>query len=478
MSRLIRNIRYSLIEQAILSLHIFVSVALIRYLGSEQYGIYSYYLSVAGIASVLTFGGFGGLYTREIAQNPRNENLTSALLLLNFFGALLATGTLFIYYAIYADSEGLSPVLMAFMALSTFACLKNTLRDFFIARQDFGIATTLNLSLFGVSMVLKVGGIMTGLPLWFFFFLSALDSILAVIVFGTAYGWRRIVAFGNVIERVRFLFRNGWPLLLTGLSILIFMKIDQIMLYHMRTVQEVGAYASIMWLIEKTFIFIGIIMTAFFPYLSEKHGSDQGQYLRAVRIGHKLFSTVCIPIAVFFIANHEAVVTRLFGREFAIDSTALSFLAGAMLFVYWGAINQKVLVVTNALRLDFFYAGCSAIVSLILNYLLIPRYGMVGAATAFLAAHSFYFWAQIFIRSYRRYNYYILLSIPAPLLMALASLLVSRLFGDGIILQTLLYLGTYTLLLTLVLRMGLSDEYTTIARLFFTKLIRFSQGAT
>jgi O-antigen/teichoic acid export membrane protein len=475
MSRLIRNIRFSFIEQAILSLHIFVSLALIRYLGPEQYGVYSYYLSLAGIASVLTFSGFSSLYVREIARPPRNEDLTSALLLLNFFGALLTTAALFVYYAIYAGSDRLSPVLMAFTAVSSFACLKNTLRDFFVARQDLGIATVLNLSLFGVSMALKVGGIVTGQPLAFFFFLFALDTVLAIIVFGTAYGWRRAVAFGDVREWTGFLFRNGWPLLLTSLSILIFMKIDQVMLYHMRTEKEVGAYASIMWLIEKTFIFIGIIMTAFFPYLSEKYRSDHEQYLRAVRVGQKLFSTVCIPIAVFFIANHEAVVTRLFGGEFAIDSSALSLLAGAMLFVYWGAINQKVLIITNALRLDLFYAGCSAIVSLVLNYLLIPRYGMIGAAAASLAAHSFYFWAQIFIRSYWRYNYYILLSVPAPLLMALASLAVSRLLGGGIILQASLYLGTYALLFTLALRVGISDEYDTISRLFFTRLMRFGR---
>lgn len=472
MSRLIGNIRYTIVEQAILSSHVFVTLALIRHLGAEQYGAYNYYLSVYGIASVLTFGGFSGLYVREVARAPSKDALTSSLLLLNALGALLACAALWIYYLIYRDSDRLSPLLMLFTMLSTFGCLKNTLRDYFIACQNLRLAVILNVGIYLFNTALKIAAILTGQPLAVFIFLFAVDAAVSLAIFGSAYGWRHIIRFDGVLERAGFFFKNGWPLLITGLSILVFMKIDQVMVFHLRGAREAGAYASMIWLVEKTFIFIGIVMTALFPYLSAQHQGDRAQYLRAVRVGHKLFALIAVPMTVFLIPNRAAVLDRLFGHDFASDPDALVFLASAIPFVYWGAINQKVLVVTNALKLDLLYAISSAVLNLALNYVLIPRYGALGAGVSMLASHSFYFWAQFLVRDYRNYNFYMLLSLPLPLLASLCCLLLSQRLPGGIIVQALAYAAVYAALIALALRAGISDEYATLSRLFLTKAIR------
>lgn len=472
MSRLIGNIRYTILEQALLSTHVFVTLALIRHLGPEQYGVYNYYLSICGIASVLCFGGFSGLYVREVARTPARDELTSSLLLLNVAGSVLACAALWIYYLIYRQSDHLSPLLMAFIMLSTFGCLKNTLRDFFIACQNLRLSALLTMGMYLFNTVLKIAAILTGQPLTVFVFLIAFDAAVSLAIFGTAYGWRHILKFDGTLERMKYFFRNGWPLLITGLSVLIFMKIDQVMVFHLRTAREAGSYASMTWLIEKTFIFIGIVMTAFFSYLSAQHAGDRPQYLKAVRVGHKLFSLVCIPMVVFLIPNRAAVMNLLFGQGFSANADALIFLAAAIPFIYWGALNQKVLVVTNALKLDLLYASSSAVLNLGLNYLLIPRYGALGAGVAMLASHTFYFWAQFLVRDYRSYNFYMLLSLPLPLLASLLGLLLSQLLPGGIIVQALAFLAVYAILIALALRAGISDEYATLSRLFFTKAIR------
>jgi O-antigen/teichoic acid export membrane protein len=472
MSRLIGNIRYTILEQAVLSTHVFVTLALIRHLGPEQYGVYNYYLSVCGIASILTFGGFGNLYVREVARTPAKGALTSSFLLLNGLGSVLACAALWIYYLIYRDSDRLSSLLMAFAMLSTFGSLKGTLRDFFIACQNVRRATLLTIGVYLFNTALKLAAILTGQPLPVFIFLIAVDTVVSVVVFGTAYGWRHLARFEGVVETVKFFFRNGWPLLITGLSILVFMKLDQVMVFHMRTEREAGSYASMIWLVEKTFIFIGVVMTAFFPYLSAQHAADRSQYLKAVRVGHKLFALVCIPMVVFLIPNRTAVLDLLFGHRFSGNSDALIFLACGIPFIYWGAINQKVLVVTNALKLDLFYAATSAILNVVLNLLLIPRYGTLGAGAAMLVAHSFYFWAQFLVPDYRNYNFYMLLSLPLPLLASLLGLLLSRLLPGGIIVQGLVYVAVYAALIASALRAGISDEYATLSRLMFTKAIR------
>jgi len=472
MSRLIGNIRYTLVEQTVLSLHVLVTLALIRHLGPERYGIYSYYLGIAGIVSILTFTGFSGIYVREVARTQAKDALTSALLLLNCLGALLSSAALWIYYLIYKDSDHLSPLLMACTMLSSFNCLRSTLRDFFVARQDMRRAALLNISAFLLNMALKVAAILTNQPLSVFFFLLVVDALNSVAVFGTAYGWRNILVFKGVLEKAKFFFRNGWPLLITSLSILVFTKLDQVMVFHLRTAREAGSYASMVLLIEKSFMFIGIVMTAFFPYLAAQYASDRAQYVKAVRIGHKLFSLVAIPMTVFVIPYRTEVISLLFGRDFAGNADALIFLAAGIPFVYWGAINQKVLVVSNALRLDLFYAAASAIINIALNYLLIPRYGTLGAGAAMLAAHSFFFWSQFLVREYRSNNLYMLLSLPLPLLAALAGLLLSRLLPGGVIVQGLAYIAVYAALIALALRARISDEYATVARLLFTKAIR------
>jgi O-antigen/teichoic acid export membrane protein len=478
MSALIRNIRYTALEQAVLATHVVVSVALIRYLGPEQYGTYSFYLTLSAFSSVLTFGALETLYVRDVARHgDEGGTHTGALVALTLGGTLLSWVALAVYWFAERDNPRLSFLLLALTALTQLICFRNTFRSYFIARQAVPLAVMLNLGVYVFGVSLKVGGIVARQPLEYFFVLMVVEALAGGVVFGIAYRRTSGLRFEGAPQLIASMFRRGWPLVFASLAGFVILRVDQIMLFYMTSERELGRYASMMWLIEKTFVFIGIVMTAFFPYLAEKYRSDREQYHRAVRIGHKLFSIVVFPLVVFLVANHAAVIRVLFGEEFAVDSHALSYLALALLFIFWGAINQKVLVVTNALKLDLFFAGSSAAVGVVLNFLLIPRYGIAGAAAAWLGAHSFYFWAQFFISGYRAYNAYMLAGLPVPLAMSLVCLAASRLV-EGVIPQTLLYFSCYFVFLAAVVRVPVSEEYGTLGRLFLTKMVGLGRAGS
>lgn len=472
MSILLKNIRISFIEHLILSSNVLITIPFIRYLGPERYGTYSYYLSLAYLFSVLTFVHFESLVVKELSQTESRNELIFASLVLNIIGSFFVFLSFFIYYEIYKDVENISELYIVLVALTSYNSVRNTLKIAFVAKQRIGIVAKLNITLFAISSAMKILGIVLKQELDFFFYLMVIDSILGVGLFSIYFYKEYKFNSNNLIKHIHFLFKHGWPLLLTGLSVLIFMKIDQLMLYHMRGSHDAGLYASMMWIMEKFYIFIGILLQALYPYLSEKYTTNKKQYHLSVKIGYKVLSLFVIPIIVFIFFYHQVLVMLLLGEKYAEASHTLAILICSLPFVFWGALNQRTLVITHALKLDLIFASLSALLNVVLNFLFIPLFGIAGAAIATFAAHSLYFWMQIFIKSRRLYSKYILYSIPVPLFSSLICIGIINAFDFHVLFKLVIYALIYVLIVLIYSRSKWAFQYGAINRLFLQKFIK------
>ena len=117
----------------------------------------------------------------------------------------------------------------------------------------------------------------------------------------------------------------------------------------------------------------------------------------------------------------ERIITIFYGKDFLSSSPALCVLIWAEVFVFMGVVNNSILISANKQKIDPIFTGTSALVNIILNLILIPKYSYTGAAVASLIAYSAGPILGYFIPATRIYSrcmlYYSLKPILASLIM-------------------------------------------------------------
>jgi len=209
-----------------------------------------------------------------------------------------------------------------------------------------------------------------------------------MIVFALAYFGKR---YPQVLKRkgsitkplVKKLFAFAIPVFIGGIGGLVIGYMDTLMITVFRTLPEVGLYqvaqptASILWM------FAGALTAVFFPMVSELWVRRERALLsRALYFLIKFSFVLVIPVALIFIAFPGIIIRLLFGEGYLAGATALQILAGvaivytpfAILLSTVGGIGKPI-VGTKVV-------GAMAGLNLVGNSLLIPPYGIEGAAVA------------------------------------------------------------------------------------------------
>ena len=468
LSKLVRNIRASALEYAATAVSVIINLLVIRHLGAEQYGLYTYCLSVVAVlSSVLGLGCFDQVFLREAA---RGEEDTAALVWAMFWqrglGVLLVLLGLLVYYFAIEGHDGVDLGLL-FLAWTTgVVFIKDTFRMPLVAAQEIARAVWVSLGIYVLSWVVRLIALWLNAPMPVFIAIITGEGIVGGVVYYLA-SRRRLsgqVSISGSLRKALELSRRSWPLLVTAGACVAFTRLDQIILFHLTDTRSTGIYGSLVWIMERLFFLSGIIMSSFFPYLSHAQANDPAWYERSVRVGFKVMGLTSVPVA-FACSLYSAEILGLFlGHDFAGGETAFAVLIWALPFIFWGALNQRHLLIHNLLKTDMAFAILSALLKIGLNLLLIPRWGLIGAAIASVAGYSLCFILQWFLVNLRRNSQYILSSLVLPLtICTAAALITSRLPVVG--LQAMvLFLAQYALFAVLFCLYPISEDYSTIGR--------------
>jgi PST family polysaccharide transporter len=240
--------------------------------------------------------------------------------------------------------------------------------------------------------LLKVGLILTEASLTAFAWATLLDAILLSATLVLTYRWtgERIVELRFRLERAKEMLKDSWPLLFSSLSIIIYMRIDQIMLGQMTSKTELGYYSVAVRLSELWYFIPTALASSVFPsiILSRQHKDthvyhERLQFFYDVMVGTSYL--IIIPLVLLAIP----LVTLLFGSEYAQSGPILMVHAWALIFVSIGVARGRWLVAENLVRFYLFATVLGAIVNLAVNFMLIPKYTGLGAAWATVIAYCF-----------------------------------------------------------------------------------------
>jgi len=249
-----------------------------------------------------------------------------------------------------------------------------------------------------LSAAIKLALIFAKMPLVYFIYAYAFDFVLISVGYYFTYQRtdRNVFKWTYDPSLAKKLLIYSWPLIISGIMISLFMKIDQIMLQNMKGLKESGAYATVANLSEAWNFVPVVIVTSLFPAILNAKRDDTERYKKRIQHLYDLMVYLSVPVALV-ITFAAPLIYKLYKPEYAYSAPVLSVHIWSGIFVFLGAASGQYLIAENFNKLTFIRTGFGAIVNIGLNLILIPKMGMMGAAIATLAAYASSTFFLIFI---------------------------------------------------------------------------------
>ncbi len=381
--RIVRNLFWSVLGKVVsLAGSLLVGIVIARYLGPEQYGMMNYVISYVFLFRVLSVFGLDSIEVREEAKGevPFQQVLGTAFRLrlwLSLITIALCIGTSLMY-----EPDSTTTCLVAVYALSILPNTLSVIRNYFTAlvQNEYVVKSEITRTLLG--MTIKLALLWMRASLFWFVVASAFDTVLL------ASGY--VLAYRKKIGRLRdwsfdrryafYLLRESFPLLLTGTAVIIYQRIDQVMIGSMLDKTAVGYFSTAARFVE-LMIFVPMMLSqTIAPILVGIRQRSEEDYRKKAQLFMNFTVWVSFILAALVSVLSYWIVLYTFGERylpavailqvlaFKVPSVALSTTAGQMI-VLEGL--QRWVVVRDCL-------GC--LVCIGLNYYLLPRYGVMAAA--------------------------------------------------------------------------------------------------
>jgi len=369
-----------------------VGVWLARYLGPQQFGELNFAIAFVALFSPLATLGLDAIVVRELIRRPddRGEILGSAFSL-KVLGA--STGVVFVLVAIQllrpADDTmlwmvGIIAVGMIFQTFDVF--------DFWFQSQVKSKFTVyVKGAAYMTCAIAKVVLILSDAALVAFAWVAMVEIALGGVGLAAIYTQveQRPPQYRLALWRwpkIRELLGSSWPLFLSGVAVMVYFRIDQVMIAQISGEKEVGLYSAALRLSEVWYTIPTVLVGSATPALIEAHGrSDELYYQRLQRVFTTLARiayVVAIPVSLLA----SVLVPLVYGEQFADAAPILTIHIWTALFVFLGIGLGPWMISEGMTRFYLWQTSAGAVANVVLNLFLIPRFGAVGASVATLVS--------------------------------------------------------------------------------------------
>jgi len=367
-----------------------VAIWLARYLGPTDFGLYSYALSFVGLFAFLSYLGLDGIVTRDLVKTPGyKQTILGTVFVLRLAGGVSAAGLIVAVVFLFND-DVIGRFLVIIVAISLLFDAFNAIDFWFQSRVQNKYSALARTAAVVVGSLIYVVLILLNAPVVAFavaFVAQQGCKAAAMLITYRVRGYTILAWQYDKQLAGRFL-RQSWPLIISSAGSLIYLKVDQIMLGNMVGASEVGIYSVAAKLSEIWYVLPGLAAISIFPALVRSKALAVEQYHNRLQRAYTTLAWSGIIIASIVSLSANFLIVLLYGQAYSGAGLILAIHIWTCPIMFMGPILSKWLIVEDLLIFSLTRHGLGAVVNVLLNLLLIPIYGGVGAAIATLLSYS------------------------------------------------------------------------------------------
>lgn len=381
-----------------------VGVWIVRYLGPEQFGKLSFAFAFVGLFGAFAGLGLQGIVVRDIVRNQTNNGeILGTAAVLQFLSGLISYGLIIGIFFWLRSEDTIGKMLVVILGSIMLFKASEVAVYWFESQVLSKYTVWVKNSSFLVFAIIKIWLILNNAPLISFAWVAIGEAFVVAILLGVVFVLRgpRLYNLQFTLERAKNLLKDSWPLLLSGISILIYMHIDKIMIGHMLDDKAVGIYSVAVRISEIWYFIPMIVVASVFPSILKTKERNEEQYYRRLQLLYDVMVLISICIAVPMSFFSTPLILMVFGEAFVESGPVLAIYIWAGVFVFLGVASGKWFLAENLQNLGFMRTVIGMIINILLNLILIPTHGILGAAVAtiFSQAFSAYFFDLIYVKT-------------------------------------------------------------------------------
>lgn len=403
--RIISNVFWALIGKfAGLVSALLVGVFVARYLGPTQYGVMNYAISFVTLFLVIATFGFENIEIREEAKaNEQKDTILGTVFTLRLLLSLI-TIILISIVAYINESDLYTFGIIMVYAITVMLTPFDVIRNYFtslVQNESIVKVGILRLVLSGV-----IKGVLLLMHASLIWFVISLVFDACVLAQGYCYVYRKKIGSMRSWQFDKswacYLLRQSFPLLLSGLAATIFLQIDQIMIGNMIDKTSVGYFSVASKFVELLLYVPTILIQTVCPILVKERKNNMESYREKSQVFMNVTVWSCVLCAIFTSLCSRYIVLWTFGLKYAASIAILQILSFKIIGVALNIVSGQLLIVDEKQKYFVVRSLSGCIVCVVLNFLVISRYGVDGVATvAIITQFVAGFLIHIFIPTYR-----------------------------------------------------------------------------
>lgn len=371
-----------------LGLGLFVSVWVARYLGPEKFGELAYVISAVIFFQALSRVGLDGVLVRELSLNPINSHeLIGTTFVIKLFSGVFSYVLAFLLFYFFETFD--STILMVLVSISLLFQSMDILELWFQSQSKNKSSVIAKLIAYTLVNIGRVLLIVTEQELIYFALLTGLEMLFSSVALAFIYS--RSDSFFNwklSVDLAKKLLRESWPYLLSSISIVLYMRVDQLMVKNLLNPGALGLYAAGVAISVQLSFVPTIIQRTITPFVTRKKVESEEEYQNLLKKIFWVFGIlgwlVCIPFYFF----SELLIVLLYGEAYAGASEVLAIHIFTNLFINMGIAQTIWMVLEKKGKLALYRTLIGLCVCISSNLMLIPQFGIVGAAVSAVLAQG------------------------------------------------------------------------------------------
>ena len=358
-----------------------------RYIGPEQFGLLNFATAFTGMFGAIAALGLQGIVVRDIVRDPEGAKLTlGTAAVLKFIGGLVSFLLILIAISYMRPDDALARSIVAILGSLMLLKASDIVVFWFESQVQSKYVIWVQSGIFLVFAVIKVGLILQEAPLIAFVWAMLAEAIVIALILMLVMNkcGLMLTCLRISTERAQTLLKESWPLLLSGMVLMVQARIDQIMLGQMIGDAEVGYYSAALRVIEMAAVTSMLMHSSFLPSIISAKKKTQQLYLNRLEAFYKLNDVIALLIMLPIVVFSPLIIKVLFGDAYAPSALIMSIMAARVFFAHIGVSRGIYLLNENLLKFSAATMVVGTFVNVILNYLMIPVYQGVGATIASL----------------------------------------------------------------------------------------------
>lgn len=361
-----------------------------RFLGTSTFGSITYASALVSFVLPLMRLGFSNIMVQELVQNPEREGKAMGtgifVNILASFACIIGLTT-FAYISNPGETE--TVIVCALYSITLIFQATDLLGYWYQAKLMSKYSAIVSLIVHFVVAGYRIFLLATSKGVYWFAVTSALDYMLISLGIFIIYGKKKTQNLSVSWSLAKEMFNKGKHYIVSSMMVTIFTQTDKIMLKGLYDSAETGLYGVAATVAGMTAFFFAAIIDSFRPWIFEGQKISDELFKKRLKMLYSFIIYLSLLQCVFMTIFANPIIMLTYGEKYAGTIGVLRIVVWYTTFSYLGSVRNIWILANEKQKYLWLINLLGALANIVLNVLLIPKFGSYGAAVASLVSQFF-----------------------------------------------------------------------------------------